>query len=601
MRELSLFSGVGGGLLGTKLLGFTAVGYVEWNKYCCRVLEQRIKDGFLDDAPIFNCDIREWIRLGYAESYQGLVDIITAGFPCFAAGTMVLTEHGYRPIEDVSIGDKVLTHLGRWRSVTSVMRKDNARVRTINAQGVPGVVTTDKHPFWTRHQCLSWDNAKRRYTREYGVPRWEDAANITTNHRLSDVLAEIESDEHSCEFWWIVGRYLADGWRVQRIKTGSGKPAINLGRIVICCAKYEREFVRERISSAGFHATEVDERTVTKFHIVDRNFYRWLEQFGRYAHGKRIPRCALGLDKERSACLFDGWMSGDGSEQSGKGTQFRRATTVSKSLALGMAMVARRAFGVVASVRKQNCKSTTIIESRCVNQRTQWIVQLGNRNKSAFIEGDYAWKLVRSNYVSGIASVYNISVDEDESYCADGAIVHNCQPFSVAGKQRGGADKQNMWPATIRSIRLVRPKYALLENVPGLLSYRYFGTILRTLADSGYDARWCVLSAAALGAPHRRNRLWILAESKQDQNGYANSVGLPRGTKGEFRWKQEFQPWQNNGTIEDICERFDIPSPLISGVGNGLADRVERTRATGNGQVPAMAAVAWTLLSGIKE
>jgi DNA (cytosine-5)-methyltransferase 1 len=84
-----------------------------------------------------------------------------------------------------------------------------------------------------------------------------------------------------------------------------------------------------------------------------------------------------------------------------------------------------------------------------------------------------------------------------------------CQPFSVAGKQRGEADDRNMWPDTAAVIRTVRPRFVLLENVPGLLSHRYFGTVLGDLASAGYDCRWRCLSAADCGAPHRRERLWI--------------------------------------------------------------------------------------------
>ncbi len=83
MRELSLFSGAGGGLLGTKLLGFEHVGYVEYDDYCQRVIRARIDDGYLDDAPIFS-DIRTFIEEGYADAYSGLVDVVTAGFPCQA-------------------------------------------------------------------------------------------------------------------------------------------------------------------------------------------------------------------------------------------------------------------------------------------------------------------------------------------------------------------------------------------------------------------------------------------------------------------------------------------------------------------------------------
>ena len=82
MRELSLFTGAGGGLLGTHhLLGWETVGYVEIDDYCQRVIKQRIADGLLPEAPIFG-DIRAFISEGYAASYTGMVDVVTAGFPC---------------------------------------------------------------------------------------------------------------------------------------------------------------------------------------------------------------------------------------------------------------------------------------------------------------------------------------------------------------------------------------------------------------------------------------------------------------------------------------------------------------------------------------
>jgi len=87
MRYLSLFSGAGGGDLAMQhLLGFRCVGYVEYEDYCQRVIRQRIEDGLLDPAPIFG-DIRAFNSEGYAESYQGMVDLITGGFPCPAFST----------------------------------------------------------------------------------------------------------------------------------------------------------------------------------------------------------------------------------------------------------------------------------------------------------------------------------------------------------------------------------------------------------------------------------------------------------------------------------------------------------------------------------
>ncbi len=78
---LSLFSGAGGGDLACQhLLNWNCVGYVEWDGYCVKVIEQRIKDGFLSDAPIFHCDIREFNEK-YAKAYKG-ISCIAAGFPC---------------------------------------------------------------------------------------------------------------------------------------------------------------------------------------------------------------------------------------------------------------------------------------------------------------------------------------------------------------------------------------------------------------------------------------------------------------------------------------------------------------------------------------
>ena len=111
-----------------------------------------------------------------------------------------------------------------------------------------------------------------------------------------------------------------------------------------------------------------------------------------------------------------------------------------------------------------------------------------------------------------------------------------CQPFSAAGKRKGADDNRNMWPATIECIRVVRPRYCLLENVPGLLSSGYFGTILGDLAQSGYDGRWRILSAAEMGAPHQRKRLWIIAyDQAYSQRSNTHSIGSHRKEVNKYR------------------------------------------------------------------
>ena len=82
MNELSLFTGAGGGVYGSLLLGHRLVGYVEMDKYCCDVISQRVEDGIFDDAPIYNCKVRDWLDAGFVEPYIDNVDILSGGFPC---------------------------------------------------------------------------------------------------------------------------------------------------------------------------------------------------------------------------------------------------------------------------------------------------------------------------------------------------------------------------------------------------------------------------------------------------------------------------------------------------------------------------------------
>jgi len=156
-----------------------------------------------------------------------------------------------------------------------------------------------------------------------------------------------------------------------------------------------------------------------------------------------------------------------------------------------------------------------------------------------------------------------------------------CQPFSVAGRRRGKDDPRNCWPQCIEVIRRVKPRFFFGENVSGLLNSGYFSEILRTLAQAGYNARWLVLGADDVGAPHRRKRVWILA--------YPNGPQRKRGSvSGRIQEELSHPSGASWWEVE----------PNVGRVANGVASWMDKLRATGNGQVPRVAATAWELLSG---
>lgn len=90
-----------------------------------------------------------------------------------------------------------------------------------------------------------------------------------------------------------------------------------------------------------------------------------------------------------------------------------------------------------------------------------------------------------------------------------------CQPWSVAGSRLGTEDERWLWPRIAEIIGDVGPRYAFLENVPGLVNGRGLGAVLGGLADLGFDAEWTTLRASDVGAPHRRERLFILAHGRR--------------------------------------------------------------------------------------
>ena len=112
-----------------------------------------------------------------------------------------------------------------------------------------------------------------------------------------------------------------------------------------------------------------------------------------------------------------------------------------------------------------------------------------------------------------------------------------CQPFSTAGKRQGENDPRHLWPYFRDAISGIRPRFAILENVRGHLSMG-FDRVLADLTEIGYDAEWQIVSAASVGAPHRRERIICVAYPSQQQfNG--RGCGHGAGTVGEWSALQE--------------------------------------------------------------
>jgi DNA (cytosine-5)-methyltransferase 1 len=162
-----------------------------------------------------------------------------------------------------------------------------------------------------------------------------------------------------------------------------------------------------------------------------------------------------------------------------------------------------------------------------------------------------------------------------------------CQDISAANANGKGLDgkRSGLWSEMARIIREVRPRFVFVENSP-MLVVRGLGVVLGDLAEMGYDVRWGVYGADDAGAPHQRKRIWIL--------GYPAGERLPESNLDV--WKHVAEPEEHPGTWNG--RRMDQPG--IVGVADGVANWVDRLKAAGNGQVPAVAALAWRILTGAR-
>lgn len=174
-----------------------------------------------------------------------------------------------------------------------------------------------------------------------------------------------------------------------------------------------------------------------------------------------------------------------------------------------------------------------------------------------------------------------------------------CQDISVAGKGAGiDGERSGMWRHFARIIREVGPRFVFVENSPALVT-RGLGRVLGDLAALGYDARWRVLGAADVGAPHQRDRLWIRAELADAvcERGSGLRIamdGAREAGQGGADSAAHGNPWAagDPGDAEGSAE------PVVGRGAHGVARRVDQLRALGNGQVPLVAATAWRLLGG---
>lgn len=431
--------------------------------------------------------------------FETNIDLVIFGSPCFAKGTLVLAQDGYKEIQDIKIGDYVLAHDNKMHKVTNSGCTGEKNIYEVKCQGAEIIRTTSNHKFYVRENKSrkTWKKENRGKTiREFGEPEWKTVEFLKDNknyfvgyainqesklpewngielykYRKKYVSNTLPLDNK--DFWYIVGRYLGDGWICKNYKKSAfeGSRSKYTG-IKICCNKNEADELQDAIEKV-FHVSKTEERTATRFHIYCAELAYFLEQFGVGAKNKFVPNFVMDLPIELLEAFLKGYFDADGCYlKDGKMIQY---TTISRNLAYGIEQCIAKVYHRPCSLTHSQRPKEYVIEGRKVNQNDTYIVRFSidahPTQIGAFYEDGYMWCPIRSiEETSDVEDVYDITVEEAHSFTANGIIVHNCQSFSNAmkkDKRIGLEDKERsgLFLECHRILNEVKPKYFLMENV----------------------------------------------------------------------------------------------------------------------------------------
>ena len=220
-----------------------------------------------------------------------------------------------------------------------------------------------------------------------------------------------------------------------------------------------------------------------------------------------------------------------------------------------------------------------------------------------------------------------------------------CQPYSHAGEQRGKEDDRHLWPQNFRIIKEVRPRWVICENVSGIINME-LDQVLSDLASENYSCQSLVIPACAVNAPHRRDRVWIIARrnamGNSEYNGLStakesrspssisnnssqgeNKTFQSKGTSGRSNIKnvayanqERIQGRKETGNLESegtqrnqfslrcsqrrIGKNWSI-EPELGRVANGIPSRVDRIKSLGNAVVPQIVEIIGRAIMEIEE
>lgn len=528
--------------------------------------------------------------------------IVFLSAPCLPGDGLVLTETGPREIQTIKTGDLVLTHKGRFRPVTSVGREFYRGV--MHGIRINGTVDhqwfTDEHPIWVRHVIRNKNTGRKR---KLGVASFIPAQNVRVGDRIGfpivkerrgtaryfidslgdptivrktgtknaahdaivPRITDLRPKAEDVDLWFLIGCYLGDGYRR---RDGQGN-VVNF-----CVGAHDGELadlIRHALDRLGI-SYSVDHDggpNNVKIKATGRHLHAICGTFGDGAENKRLPELIMALEDDLLDALIGGYFATDGSEQSrrvAKGNTLqarRKIASVSLQLLRDFQRLLLRQ-GIFASVHKAWPGGPQTIMGRKVQTKPRWELnwRLDPQKRTVFEFADGAvWVRVREIMRrQANETVWNLSVKDDDTFCAPLMATHNCKGFSgLLSENRSKTDKyQALNGLTLRGVWLMLeawsddpPELIVFENVPRIATRgrHLLDQIGGMLRQYGYAVAETTHNCGELGGLSQSRKRFLL-------------VARHTGKIAPFLYEPVKKPLRSVG---ELLGRFPLPGTAIAG------------------------------------
>ena len=426
-------------------------------------------------------------------------DFWTCSFPCFTGNTLILTkENGYTPIKDVKEGMYVLTHNNHYQKVLKSMKTGEKNIYNIEFMCGEEVECTENHRFYVRTNNPNFTK-----------PVWKECKNLTTNDYIgyainkNEIYPKWEQTNDSNftefitfpEFWKAIGQFVSS-------------PINSISEYEKMVLSYSNEELENDLNDNFPY--ELLYMTQFVFKTYKKELHKFLKPF--IENGKKIiPSFVLDLPVDLCSAFLNGYLYGFDEQEE---TYVIKCDN--KKLMYGLGQLVAKVYKIPFMYLYSK-----MIEDYSI------LFNIATPLPNGFYDDGYLWFPINQiTNTNTIKPVYDLTVENDHSFTANGIIAHNCTDISVAGKMKGlnpdsGTRSSLLWQninlLKIAKINNTLPKYIMFENVKNLVGKKFkkdFDELLTILDELGFNSYWKVLNGKDCGIPQNRERVFVIAIRK---------------------------------------------------------------------------------------